>query len=193
MSFLTHSMKIGRFSRLRPGFKKGQQSMKTRTLIISFAMLLISAVGCDQKGSESSGHHDAHSAHESASLQSPGTKIVPVGDYQFVFDFMTMENHMKMMKAMNVDMKHNSGATHAIMLTINTAQGKPLKGAVVHLTVTDPDGGSVSKKTEVMEGGQMYHYGTDLLIEKTGEYLVKADVEIQGEMINGQAKFTLPL
>jgi hypothetical protein len=119
------------------------------------------------------------------------TKVVIEQNIQFAFDLTTIKAHKKMMKSMNLQMKHSPDATHFLSLTLLNKDSKKLvKNAEININLKRDKGEVVKHKLSVMSGGGMYHYGTDLKLTK-GKIRIAADVKVNGKKYNVKTKFKL--
>ncbi len=163
--------------------------MKTKSIIAVTVTLILSAVSVSCSGEDSKHDHGSMvGTHNTAK-----TKVVMLDDtLQAAFDVTTMKDHMDMMKKMGVSMDHSSSADHILTVTLmKKPENKVVKDADVKLTVTGPDGNSLTNNTEIMEGGGMFHYAAEFNASDKGDYKVKASVSNGGKTYEKEVSFNL--
>lgn len=149
---------------------------------IALAAAVLFAASCD---------NSKHEGHDHGAL-SDTTRIASVDGYEVVFDFVTMEDHHKMMEMMKLKMEHDPAADRHLSVTIiEKRTGAQISDATVNLTVYTPDGRVVSGPGVRMAGEGMVHWGLDVKSGGPGTYRVAGDVKIGERNLAPLAEFTL--
>jgi hypothetical protein len=164
-----------------------EQEMKTKTLWNMSMTVLLAFVlaACGEDGA--TGQHD-HAAHQSANAKS---KTVAADGMNVVFDLMRMEEHQKMMQAMDVTMEHAPGTAYVLSLTLkDSASGSIIRDADVSFAITSP-GGSSDQAGQVMSGAGMHHHAADVKITGMGAYRFEARIRRGDRTATAVAEFQL--
>ena len=173
--------------------------MKTILSWAVIAALITFAVACSD-GHPNGEHHngDHHDSAEMGSNHGDGhhmgaqTKVVKFDGLQAAFDLMTAANHKKMAASMNMNWEPKPGMDHHLSITIMDLETKKVvEGLNLKISVTGPDGTTVSGPAEVMSGAGMHHYGTDFKMQGPGTYKLKAEFEHNGKQQTPEAEFKM--
>ena len=102
---------------------------------------------------------------------SPNRTFLLEGGIKAAFSIMTMADHKKMLKDMNMKADVDPQATHNIAVTLtDTRTNMPLTDAVVKMKVIDSKGKEQIKLLDFMKG--MNQYGGDFALAGKGRYQV---------------------
>lgn len=102
---------------------------------------------------------------------SPNRTFLLEGGIKAAFSIMTMADHKKMLKDMNMTADVDLQATHNIAVTLtDTRTNMPITDAVVKMKVIDPKGKDQTKLLDFMKG--MNQFGGNFTLAEKGRYQV---------------------
>ena len=160
--------------------------MKTRKLYtgLLLAMLgLASLLACGK---------DTESGHDHQSMQNR-TRMVKLDGVQVAFDLMSMDSHKQMMQMMKLETMQHADKNHHLSITLMSLETrKPIGDAQdIRISITLPDGQTVSGPAQTMSGGGMHHYGLDFDLAGTGTYQASVAFKHKGQSLQAKTSFEI--
>lgn len=133
-------------------------------------------------------HGGSHSAHH---MQNQ-TRVVKNDGVQTAFDLSTAEAHAKMARQMKLDWQAPAGSDHHLSITLMDLDTKQvIREGKVKISLTGPDGRTITREGQVLAGGGMHHHGLDFKMSGPGTYTVQAEFEYEGKTYAPQAEFQM--
>ena len=120
-------------------------------------------------------------------------RLVTKDNLQVAFEWSTMQEHMKMMKKMNItEMNHRHDANRVLMVTLSDIDKKQtVTEAKVKFQVKTPGGETLEPAVMTMSGSSMFHFASMFNARQKGAYDCAVEIEYAGKTYRAEARFGL--